>query len=128
MKYGILGNIKIGVKQYFKRYFIDEKEFTKEEEERWLPGLDLGKYVSQLKGKSAEQYVRELTESRIELEESIRTLSAEKLLERRMGAYDKVTGCDLAWVLYHSAEDEVHHRGQISITRKLYKKMREGKL
>ena len=34
--------------------------------------------------------------------------------------YNPKTGCNLAWVFYHLAEDEIHHRGQISIIRKLY--------
>ncbi len=55
------------------------------------------------------------------LKQAVIKLSAEQLLERRFDVYDKVNGSDLAWTLYHNAEDEVHHRGQISILRKLYK-------
>jgi uncharacterized damage-inducible protein DinB len=44
-------------------------------------------------------------------------------LTRRMEDYDAETGCNLAWVLYHMAEDEIYHRGQISVIRKLYRDM-----
>jgi uncharacterized damage-inducible protein DinB len=40
---------------------------------------------------------------------------------KRIDEYDPVTGCNLAWALYHMIEDEIYHRGQISIIRKLYK-------
>jgi uncharacterized damage-inducible protein DinB len=49
----------------------------------------------------------------------MRQLSREDLIRKREG-YDPVTGHNLAWTLYHKAEDEVHHRGQISILRKIY--------
>lgn len=36
------------------------------------------------------------------------------------------TGYNLAWKLYHLAEEEVHHRGQISLIRKLYRHLKQG--
>jgi uncharacterized damage-inducible protein DinB len=112
---------------FFKIYFIEGRELTKQEEELWIPGLDLGEHVNSLKGKSPQYYQEELMKSHLEIKEAIRKITAEKLLERRYDVYDKERGSDLAWTLYHNAEDEVHHRGQISILRKLYKKMREEK-
>ena len=50
---------------------------------------------------------------------AIGSISREQFFERRDG-YNPATGYNLAWALYHMAEDEVHHRGQISILRKLY--------
>lgn len=107
----------------FKIYFIEKREMTKEEEAKWNPGIEMGKYINELKGKSPEYYQEELMKSFQVMKEAIQQLSTEQLLERRYDVYDKVNGSDLAWTLYHSAEDEVHHRGQISIIRKLYKQM-----
>ncbi len=110
---------------FFKLYFIEKREMTTEEEAALTPGLDLGKYVSRLKGKPASFYIEELNKSHTAIETAVKKLSAEELLERRFDIYDKVNGSDLAWTLYHNAEDEVHHRGQISILRKLYKQTGE---
>lgn len=106
---------------FFKLYFIEGREMTIEEEKELTPGLDLGKHVSELKGKTVEYYQQELLKSHEAIKSAVKKLSAEQLLERRFDVYDKVAGSDLAWTLYHNAEDEVHHRGQISILRKLYK-------
>lgn len=106
---------------FFNLYFIEGREMTPEEEKELSPGLDLGKYVDELKGKSVEYYQQELMKSHEELKAAVKKFSVEQLLERRFDVYDKVNGSDLAWTLYHNAEDEVHHRGQISILRKLYK-------
>src|ERR1043165_6156540 len=110
---------------FFALYFIEKREMTPEEEKALLPGLDLGEHVKSLKGKTPEYYLKELEASHLHFVEAIKKLSTEELLERRFDVYDKVNGSDLAWTLYHNAEDEVHHRGQISILRKLYKQMRE---
>lgn len=112
---------------FMKLYFIDKREMTTEEEKALLPGLDMGEYVEQLKGKTPEYYKEELMRSFDHMKTAIQQLSKEQLLERRYDMYDKVNGSDLAWTLYHNVEDEVHHRGQISILRKLYKQMREQK-
>ncbi|MBP6732146.1 MAG: DinB family protein [Chitinophagales bacterium] len=112
---------------FFKLYFIEKREMTPEEETALLPGLDLGKHVSELKGKPVEFYLEELIKSHEAIKEAVKKLTVEELLERRFDVYDKVNGSDLAWTLYHNAEDEVHHRGQISILRKLYKQTGEPK-
>src|ERR1043165_2945681 len=100
---------------FFALYFIEKREMTPEEEKALLPGLDLGEHVKSLKGKTPEYYLKELEASHLHFVEAIKKLSTEELLERRFDVYDKVNGSDLAWTLYHNAEDEVHHRGQISI-------------
>ena len=110
---------------FFKIYFIERRELTEEEKKLWIPGLELGEYVQELKGKSPSYYSEELMKSHHEIRDAVKSISAEDLLNRRYDAYDKENGCDLAWILYHNAEDEVHHRGQISLLRKLYKRTQE---
>lgn len=106
---------------YFTAYFIERREFTEQENKQWLPALDLGEHVEQLKGKAPEYYFAELEKSHGVITAAVRELSNGQMLERRYDTYDKEDGSDLAWTLYHKAEDEIHHRGQISIVRKLYK-------
>ena len=111
----------ISVSHFFQIYFIEKREMTVAEEAAIMPGLYMGDYIPQLiTGEPIENYIAQLDASMATMVEKIKALSTEELY-RRIDGYDKETGCNLAWVLYHVAEDEVHHRGQISIIRKLYK-------
>lgn len=110
----------------FRIEFIEQRKLTTEEDAKWIPGCELGKYVPQLiTNEQIERYVTELEESKMQLFEKIKGLDKTAFYERREG-YNPKNGYNLAWVLYHLAEDEVHHRGQISILRKLYN-LRAGK-
>ena len=112
----------IAVEHFFRIYFIEGRKPTKAEEEKWIPGLELGAFVpSLICGKTIEAYIEEMAASQTAIFEKMRQLSKEEFIRPRLGDYDPVTGHNLAWSLYHKAEDEVHHRGQISILRKLYK-------
>jgi uncharacterized damage-inducible protein DinB len=106
---------------YFTIHYLTGRTFTEEEKQKWMPGMELGKYVSELKGRPLEYYIHELKLAFEQTTNALKSFPAGKLFERRYDDYDKVNGADLAWILYHAAEDEVHHRGQISILRKLYK-------
>jgi uncharacterized damage-inducible protein DinB len=111
----------IACESTFPIFFIEERELTAEEKTKWLPSLDLGEHVpSLIKGKTIEQYKEELAISRQNMFAELDKLSRTDFIKKRKG-YDPVTGHNLAWTLYHLAEDEVHHRGQISLLRKLYK-------
>lgn len=97
------------------------RRLTEEENSRWEAGRKLGKYIPQLiTNQPIESYIAELNESRRLLLQTLSTKTADDLT-RKIEAYDPATGANLAWILYHLAEEEVHHRGQISILRKLYK-------
>jgi uncharacterized damage-inducible protein DinB len=109
----------IACNHVFRIEFIEEREMTEQEEQLFLPGLELGKYIpSLITNDPISFYLEKLEDSYLELTDAIRTIPKEKLWARREG-YDEA-GCNLVWILYHQAEDEVHHRGQISILRKLY--------
>ena len=111
------------IEHYFRIVFIEERELTDAENERWIAGLDMGEHLPELiTGEPLESYIDGLAESRRLLLEALRPLSFERFSER-LEAYDPETGSNLAWILYHMAEDEVHHRGQISLLRKLYKEV-----
>lgn len=109
------------IEHYFRIEFIEERKLTAEEEERWLPAMDMGPHLPKLISiKSIDDYRVSLMESRKQLLAALEQVSFDDFIKRRAD-YDPVEGCNLAWVLYHMAEDEIYHRGQISIIRKLYK-------
>jgi uncharacterized damage-inducible protein DinB len=111
----------------FRMPYLRGEEITEAFYNSLKPGLELGKYVEQLRGNPLAYYEEQLMQAFTAVQEAIKKVPAEKWLERRYDEYDKENGSDLAWVIYHNAEDEVHHRGQISILRKLYKAMRSGR-
>lgn len=107
----------------FRINFIEGRELDPEEELKYLPGLNMGKYIPELiTGEEIDIYVKRLEESRAHFIKAISQISPEEFFEKRSG-YNPNTGCNLAWILYHLAEDEVHHRGQISLLRKLYQSL-----
>ena len=109
------------IEHYFRIEFIERRKLTAEENIDLQPGLDMGQFLPQLiKGDPIERYIEQLDQSRRMLLNSLMSITFEDFTER-IEDYDPETGCNLAWVLYHMAEDEIHHRGQISILRKLYK-------
>ncbi len=118
---GALLSHMVGIEAYFRIEFIEGRKLTDEENEKWMPGIEMGKYIPQLINQQpVEQYTAQLTESRELMLNAISNLTHEEFT-RRIDGYDEETGCNLAWALYHMAEDEIYHRGQISIIRKLYK-------
>lgn len=109
------------IEHYFRIVFVEGRKLTSDEENRLLPGLDMGPYLPQLRQNlNIETYIARLTESRRLLLDALNGLSFEEFT-KKIDAYDPDTGSDLAWILFHMAEDEIYHRGQISMLRKLYK-------
>ena len=112
---GVLLSHMIANEHFFRIMYLEGRELSKEESEQWTPGQEMGKYIPQLiTHEPLDNYFIQLQQSRALLLQGISPLTKEDFWEKREGDYN------LAWVLYHLAEDEVHHRGQISILRKLY--------
>jgi uncharacterized damage-inducible protein DinB len=110
----------IACESTFPIFFLEERDLNPDEEAKWGAGLKLGPNVpSLITGKPIEKYIQELEMSRKNIFEKLDKLKREDFIKKREG-YDPITGHNLAWTLYHQAEDEVHHRGQISLLRKLY--------
>ncbi len=104
----------------FRIIYIEQRELSLNESIEFEHGRVMGKYIPQLiTGESLDVYLNKLTQSRIKLFDKIKTLDKTEFYKKREG-YNLQSGYNVAWVLYHLAEDEVHHRGQISILRKLY--------
>ena len=117
---GVLLSHIIATEHFFRIDFVEGRELNAAELEQWLPGQEMGQYIPQLiTGEPIEGYIEKLSQSRAQMLAAIKQISKEEFYKKREG-YNPKTGYNLAWALYHLAEDEVHHRGQISILRKLY--------
>ncbi len=117
----------ISCRRFFRIYFIEGKELNEAEKTLIMPGLEMGKHIPDLiTGAPVEVYLKELATTKAEVLKSLDTLSMDQFHEKREG-YNPKTGHNLAWTIYHLAEDEVHHRGQISLIRKLYKNIVQDK-
>jgi len=109
------------IEHYFRIEFVEGRKLTAEENERWEPAMEMGPHLPELIGiKQINDYKKTLIQSREMMVTALQGLGYEDLVKRREG-YDDAEGCNLAWVLFHMVEDEIYHRGQISIIRKLYK-------
>lgn len=99
---------------------IELRSYTEEEKSRILMPITLGEYIPHLIGKrTLAEYKQLLTTN---LEESIRFFESMQESDLWMNkGRDGVPPFNNSWLLYHIIEDEIHHRGQISILRKLYK-------
>jgi len=117
---GALLNHLHALENYLRIMYLENRRLTEKELAEIGFALKMGEYLPQLiTDDSIDFYLKRLADSREVLVGQIRKLNKKDFHERREG-YDKENGCNLAWVLYHLAEDELHHRGQISILRKLY--------
>lgn len=114
----------VAVDRYFRIAFIEGREFTAVEKDEILPAVELGQYAARFKGQSVSYYLEQLQTSYEQTRKAIMGMDPALFMKRRYDDYDKVKGSDLAWILFHGAEDEIHHRGQISLIRKLYKEMK----
>jgi uncharacterized damage-inducible protein DinB len=109
------------IEHFFRIEFVEGRKLTAEESDRWLPALDMGEYLPRLIVRQpVGLYISELTQSREMLIAAVQNLSFEDFT-RKIDGYDDQTGCNLAWALFHMVEDEIYHRGQISLIRKLYR-------
>jgi uncharacterized damage-inducible protein DinB len=105
----------------FTVFFIENRELNGDEKEKWEMAFHLDNNKHKLKNLTASELTAMLEQTHRFSNNAIAQLDAAKLFKKRWDDYDKINGSNLAWILYHAVEDEVHHRGQISLLRKLYK-------
>ncbi|MGJ1243017.1 DinB family protein [Sphingobacterium siyangense] len=107
------------LQHYFRIIYIEKRTMTQEESDGLIPALDMGIYLpSLISGKSISNYLNELNQAQDKFLQSLLTLTFEdfsKVLQNN----DYGENCNLAWVLFHMVEDEIYHRGQISILLKI---------
>jgi hypothetical protein len=113
------------IEHYFRIVYVEGRELTELENIELTPALDMGVHIpSLITGKEIGRYLNELSISRQKLLESLKSVNFEdfsKISESR----DYGSSCNLAWALFHLIEDEIYHRGQISIIKKLLTEKRE---
>ncbi|MDW0117011.1 DinB family protein [Sporosarcina thermotolerans] len=104
-----------------KAYQIDtfeKREFTEEDIQMLNPAMDLGKAAQeQIKGNSIEFYLEQLEQTRKKTIEEFRTLQDSWLFEQTPFWGGKPTNNYFKW--FHVFEDELNHRGQIRLIKKI---------
>ncbi len=94
------------------------RDITEEELDKLNPALELGEQArQQIKGNSIDFYVKELTDTRNKTIETFNTLPDEWLFQQTPFWFDQPANNYFKW--FHVFEDELNHRGQIRIIKKL---------
>jgi len=100
---------------------FENRDFTDDELNRLKPGLELGSLGrEQFRGNTIEFYLQELSEVRSTTIEKFKTLPDEWLFEQTPFWWDRPTNNYFKW--FHVFEDELSHRGQIRIIKKMMSK------
>ncbi len=107
------------LKHLYRVMSTENRPPTPEESAAWMPAIQLGENVPALNGATLEKRIEEMRDACDQLIGSLPSLSHEDLTRKREGIFGP-QGYNLAWALFHLVEDETHHRGQITIIRKLY--------
>ncbi|MBO9129983.1 DUF664 domain-containing protein [Bacillus sp. 165] len=116
---GMLLTHMAGVEYWYQLNTFENRDLNKEEEEKWLPGLDLGEEAREkIKDNDVAYYINLLNTIREDTFAKFNTLSDVWLHEKSEFGRDIATNY-FKW--FHVFEDEINHRGQIRMIRKLYK-------
>ncbi|WOV89267.1 DinB family protein [Sporosarcina oncorhynchi] len=104
-----------------KAYQIDtfeKRDFTEKEIELFGPALNLGKPAQeQIQGNPVEFYLEQLEQTRKKTIEKFQTLEDAWLFEQTPFWWDKPANNYFKW--FHVFEDELNHRGQIRLIKKM---------
>lgn len=116
---GMLLTHMAGVEYWYQLNTFENRDLNEEEEEKWLPGLDLNEVAREkIKGYDVDYYIHLLNTIREDTLAKFNTLSDEWLYEKSEFGRTIATNY-FKW--FHVFEDEINHRGQIRMIRKLYK-------
>jgi uncharacterized damage-inducible protein DinB len=110
--------------RWFMIRVLEERDLTDIELAAYNPALEMGEYIVSLSNKSLVD-ILSLLDSSFNDFQKVLTEKEEDFFSKIYGQYTEET--DNAWVLFHDIEDEVHHRGQISLIQKLYKESHSKK-
>lgn len=107
------------LQHYFRIIYIENRTLTLEENDWLIPALDMGIYLpSLISGKTISNYLNELGNAQDKFLQSLSILTFEDF-SKVLQSSDYGENCNLAWILFHMVEDEIYHRGQISVLLKL---------
>ncbi|AXO99777.1 MULTISPECIES: DinB family protein [Bacillus] len=105
---------------YYQIHTFEDREPTEAELERWLPAIELGDLGREkIKGNAIEFYINTLQEVRSKTIETFQSLPDEWLFKTTDFWYDKQANNYFKW--FHVFEDEINHRGQIRLIKKMQK-------
>jgi len=115
---GMLLAHMISVEKAYQIFTFENRDITDDDSSTLNPGLDLGNSArDQIKGNGIDFYLKQLAEVRNKTIEMFKTLPDEWLFER-MSFWDGLpTNNYFKW--FHVFEDELNHRGQIRIIKKM---------
>ncbi|MET3656760.1 putative damage-inducible protein DinB [Sporosarcina psychrophila] len=118
---GMLLAHMISVEKAYQIFTFENRDITDDDSSTLNPGLDLGNSArDQIKGNSIDFYLEQLAETRNKTIETFKTLKDEWLFEQ-MSFWDGLpTNNYFKW--FHVFEDELNHRGQIRIIKKMINK------
>lgn len=115
---GMLLEHMISIEKAYQIDTFENREFTEEDIRMLNPGLELGKAArEQIKGNSIDYYLSKLEETRKITIEKFKVLTDSWLFEQTPFWEDKPTNNYFKW--FHVMEDELNHRGQIRLIKKL---------
>ena len=116
---GMLLSHIAGVEYRYQVHTFEDRDLNEEEEKKWLVGINLGEVAREMiKGYDASYYINRLNTVRADTYAKFNTVSDEWLHEKSDFWWSEATNY-FKW--FHVFEDEINHRGQIRIIRKMYK-------
>ncbi|QIE38275.1 DinB family protein [Bacillus tropicus] len=108
------------VEFYYQIHTFEDREPTEAELERWLPAIELGDLGREkIKGNSIGFYINTLQEVRSKTIETFQSFPDGWLFKTTDFWYDKQANNYFKW--FHVFEDEINHRGQIRLIKKMQK-------
>lgn len=118
---GMLLDHMAEVEKAYQILTFQNRDLTDEEVGRLNPGLDLGASAREvIKGYPIEHYLEKLAKVRNETITMFKMLPDEWLFEQTPFWWDRPADNYFKW--FHVFEDELSHRGQIRIIKKMIKK------
>lgn len=118
---GMLLAHMVSVEKAYQIETFYNREVTDEEINELNPALELGsKAREQIHGNMIDFYMKELTDVRNKTIETFQTLPDEWLFQQTPFWFDQQANNYFKW--FHVFEDEINHRGQIRIIKKMMAK------
>ena len=118
---GMLLAHMVSVEKYYQMQTFENRDITEAEINILNPGLDLGTEGREMiKGNTIDFYLTHLATVRNETIETFKTLPEEWLFKQMLFWDGNPTNNYFKW--FHVFEDELSHRGQIRIIKKMMKK------
>ena len=113
------------VERVYQLITFEDRDLTEEELSRFGPALDLGNLGREkIKGNTIDFYLNELADVRNSTLEKFKSLPEEWLYEQTPFWHDRPANNFFKW--FHVFEDELSHRGQIRLIKKMMNKVKNN--